>query len=201
MGSSLSPLGKVTHPESETRNQKPETRKKKQKRGLAQGNIRALASPVALAPHELGALTQPRSPTRETNEMQSVLTSNFGFVIACGRNSISKTPSLDYPDRRRLWRHWTQLHSMSQDLSKLSSHSMRAPLDCSPQTPGADHWRTCPRGSVPAAVPSDCSCRWARPSEWPRNSHRLPEVKFPRLAPRSSVPSWSLETWWGPVRV
>jgi len=33
---------------------------------FAGGKYRALASPVALAPGELGALTQPRSPTRET---------------------------------------------------------------------------------------------------------------------------------------
>src|SRR5213594_1851675 len=37
------------------------------------GRFRALASPAALAPGELGALTQPRSPMRETYEPRTPL--------------------------------------------------------------------------------------------------------------------------------
>jgi hypothetical protein len=38
------------------------------------GKFRALASPVALAPAELGVLTQPRSPTRETSVLEPAKT-------------------------------------------------------------------------------------------------------------------------------
>ena len=42
---------------------------------LLLSKFRSQASPVALAPHELGALTQPRSPTRVTYGLETAIAS------------------------------------------------------------------------------------------------------------------------------